>query len=246
MKFRTKATLAGACSVTLLGCSAGDGSGGPGDDDASTEPPGIDSSVGYSSDASDGGGADAARDAQAQDTAPHDSAPDAQAFAGETTPFSNADDLCTWLNQQRDGYSNHGRWSGMPISGHDTTNTTWPYHFTIDPAAAAQAQAEADRLAQGGAPAGQAIAVNFMKTLWFDGEYTAALTISSMDVPGDWVPAPLSGDVSAGLSTQNISARQGIYYQDPGGDGPVLTRVGCGASISASGQARYWVIAIRP
>lgn len=174
------------------------------------------------------------------------STPDAAAFAGEKTPFSTAEELCAWVNQQRQGYAPHDRWRGLPVSGEYHQNVTWPMAFTVDPSVSALADAEAKRVAAGGAPAGTPVQLNFNKTLWFSGLNSSSYQVTSSDVPGDWIPAQFTGDFTAGLTTGNPAARMGIYYQDPGGGGPVLARMGCGAALAANGQSRHWVILLRP
>jgi hypothetical protein len=189
-----------------------------------------------------------ARDAAGapEGSATADATADASAFAHDTPPFTNGPELCAWLNVQRQGYQPHDRWRGLPVSGEYHTNVTWPIQLAIDPALSARADAEARRVATGGSPAGTPIQLNFNKTLWFDGVSTASYTVTSRDVPGDWVAAPFTGDFTAGLTTGNPGARMGLYYQDPGGAGPVLTRVGCGGALAPDGASRVWVIAFGP
>jgi hypothetical protein len=69
---------------------------------------------------------------------------------------------------------------------------------------------------------------------------TAEVQVTARDEPGDWHPARFT--TRAALVHTNGAARMALFYQDPGGDGPVLTRMGCGAAAAPDGRARWWVV----
>jgi hypothetical protein len=173
--------------------------------------------------------------------------PDAAAFAHDMVPFSDPATLCAYVDMQRQGYSNHDAWEGLPFQGMYHSDRVWPSAMTIDPALTAAAQAEAQRLAGGGAPSGQEFALNpGTKPIYIHGVNSSAYQITSIDVPGDWVAENLTGNIYAGLSDQNVSARMGIFYQDPGMSGPVLAHLGCGAALAPDGQSRFWILEFGP
>jgi hypothetical protein len=47
------------------------------------------------------------------------------------------------------------------------------------------------------------------------------------------------------LCNSNPMMRMGVFYHDPGGDGPVLTRIGVGAADLGDGST-WWVIRFAP
>ena len=228
-------------AMAAAGCGGGDSSGPQG----WGSPPPVDGSA----NATDGGGGSAydAPSGSIDAPAPPPPGPDAAAFAHDMVPFSDPATLCAYVNKQREGYSNHDAWEGLPFQGMYHSDRAWPLDMATDPTLMASAQAEAQRLAGGGTPAGQQFALNpGTKPIYIDGVNTGAYRITSMDVPGDWVPEMLTGNIYAGLSDQNVSARMGIFYQDPGNQGPVLAHIGCGAAITPDGQARFWVLEFDP
>ena len=52
----------------------------------------------------------------------------------------------------------------------------------------------------------------------------------------------ITGNIKAGITPSNGTARMGMFYHDPGGSGPVLSKIGCGGAQSPGGSSWWWVI----
>jgi len=161
-------------------------------------------------------------------------------------PFSNAKELCGFINSERPMYASHERWRGEPWSGTYHTMKTWPYTFTIDSSLNDEAQAEADRLAKGGSPKGNPhMSSSWGRTLYVAGVNTSDYQVTGMEELCDYQIGKLASGTMA-MSSGNGSARMALYYQDPGGMGPVLTRIGCGgAAAPGTDRGMWWVVKLR-
>jgi hypothetical protein len=74
------------------------------------------------------------------------------------------------------------------------------------------------------------------------GVSSAHYVIASQEQPGDWSPEMFTGNIKAGITPTNGTARMGMFYHDPGGAGPVLSKIGCGGAQSPGGSSWWWVI----
>jgi hypothetical protein len=141
-----------------------------------------------------------------------------------------------YFNQKREGYAPHDRYKGFPFEGGYHGNVTWPLAMQWSPEAAAIAQAEADAVAAGKAPTGKATFANpGAGPLYVDGVNTTTYMVTGVEWAGNF-----TGGETCTLCSGNPFARMGLFYQDPGGDGPVLTQVGIGASDAGGGDT-VWV-----
>jgi hypothetical protein len=175
---------------------------------------------------------------------------------GEPCATSGLEDttaLYDFLMEQRRAYGGsdgihgrHDRWKGIPWVGEYHTNTTFPDVFDLDSALAARAQTEADRLAGGGAPAGEECSGQSMnqRSFWDDAIDTADWRISFAEEAGDWDPPDDGGfgggDPAFALHQSNGTSRLGFHYHDFGGDGPVITHMGIG--VSCADETTWWVL----
>ena len=70
---------------------------------------------------------------------------------GFNTPMA----MFQWVNAHRQQYSNHTPYDGYPFQGTNASSMTWTIQLAWDATLASEAQAEAERLANGGKPQGQ-------------------------------------------------------------------------------------------
>ena len=156
---------------------------------------------------------------------------------GSGSYFGSIDGMRAYVNEQRAGYWSHERWKGWPFFGGEYhTNYTWPQDFTWDEGLATQAQAEADRVTAGGTPTGDETDGNpGVAHLFIDGLYGAPYMVSGPEEANIW------GTQESALGRENGFMRMAVYYHDYGGDGPVLTKIGLGASDAGGGDT-WWVM----
>ena len=172
--------------------------------------------------------------------------PGAQASAvdpwqADRPPYAEADELCRYVNAARERSAGHERWRGAPGRGAYHQTRTWPLTFLRSPDLDRAAAAEAARVAGGGTPAGSVhVDSSWRRSLWVSGIDTGRVQVTARDEPGDWQPGRAARQ--AALINSNGAARMALYYQDPGGQGPVLTHSGCGGALTPDGRARVWVV----
>lgn len=158
--------------------------------------------------------------------------------------FKTPDELCAYVNQNRKDYQPHDRFKGPPWSGSYHMNTTWPLTLTIDSALMAEAQMRASALANGMQPQGQPYSDGQPPPhdyLWITGVDSAHYVIQTQEKPGDWT-SDLVGNIHAGITPSNGTSRMAMFYHDPGGAGPVLSKIGCGGAQSPGGSSWWWVV----
>ncbi len=170
--------------------------------------------------------------------------PDATAgpALGDCSHFATVADHVAFLNQSRIDYEPHERYRGLPWQGEYHTTITFPMTFTWSDALAASAQAEASRVAAGGAPAGTFVAGQNgeNRDMHIDGLGTAAWRITADELPGDWEIQGWGGHEYAALHPSNGSARMGFFYHDFGG-GPVIATMGVAAAVTPACRV-VWVL----
>jgi hypothetical protein len=206
------------------GCDEGRGTAGDdGDDDGST-----DSDSDSDSDADSDSDGDTDSDADTDGDSDADTDDDTEAGPpsfGESSAFDNVEDMADWINEQRQGYEPHDRYWGIPFSNdHFHGNFTWPIVMTWDDAAAAIAQNAADDIADGTMPSG----------------------LISVESGIIYVSAPCTAPYMVHTSEDTMSSvnpfmRMAAYYHDFGGEGPVLDKIGVGASDMGDGNTA-WVL----
>jgi hypothetical protein len=173
--------------------------------------------------------------------APGAGGPGPDPWQADRPPYTTAGELCRYVNAARERSRGHERWRGVPGRGSYHDLRTWPPVFTGSPDLDRLAAAEAERVARGGAPAGSVhVDSSWRRPLWVAGIGTERIQVTARDEPGDWHPARAAR--RAALVNSNGAARMALYYQDPGGEGPVLGQVGCGGASTADGRARVWVV----
>jgi hypothetical protein len=221
------ALLAG-CWLGTAGVACGDDSESSGGSSASSSSSSGGGSSGSSS-SSSSSGSDGGTDAGGGAT------------FGSGTNFSSVDEFFDYVNGQRESYAPHDRYAGFPFtSGYYHTTVTWPYTMAWSDTAAALAQAEAEAVAGGAAPSGQETFANpGQLPLYIDGLNTADYVVGGRERPGSFTTETCT------LCNSNGFARMGVFYHDPGGDGPVLTRLGIGAADMGNGDT-WWVMKFEP
>lgn len=250
--------LLAACSagdddpLTSFGTSvtAGLDSGEPGDDDGGEYDTGADTS------GEDEGGETTGvplPDAGGDDSDTGEDGPDPDPGIETCSALGDAQGLFNFVNQARADYAGegiylpHARYKGIPWqgSGHDVW--TFDNKMTWDEGLAAQARAEAQQLANGANPDGTKVngQASIHNPMWIAGIYTADWKITVTEDLDDWNPDPnnpFSSDVPFALDKSNGSARQGLHYQDFGGDGPAITRMGVGGALGEGpgGECQVW------
>lgn len=163
--------------------------------------------------------------------------------------FTSLEDFFSWVNDMRKKYAEHARASGHPCDPNDKRGAVgspvFPLKFAWDDDLARRAQQEAGRLAAGGAPKG----VQFTNQgydpvdAWGEGYFTGNWMLSAFE-DVTMVTPPSMMDLTHWnyfpLSTSNGMARVGLWFQDFHETGPVITRLGIGASVVANGT--WWVL----
>jgi hypothetical protein len=237
-----------ALLVALSGCAGGG---------SSDDGPAADAPVDAAHDAGDGrdGARDADADAPLDDAGDRDTPAGCEPTIGSGSHFAAVDEFLGYVDEQRrnyggeGGYGRHDRYKGIPWAGEYHTTTTFPNVFDRDDGLAERAQAEACRVAGGGAVQGVEIpgASPGQRPFWIHGINTADWMISVREHPGDWddISPPFVTDKRFGLHHSNGSSRLGLHYHDFGGDGPAINFVGAGASSLPDGST-WWVLQFDP
>lgn len=150
---------------------------------------------------------------------------------GSDSDLSSVTAMLEWMNEQRRGYEPHDRYRGLPdFSGRGLgeyhTTVTWPIEMEWDECAAAIAQIEADAVASSSTPTGWEVECG---GLWIEGVSTEQYMLTSKE---------------GFMHAVNPFMRQAAYYHDPGGEGPVLTKLGAGAADAGDGTT-WWVVVWR-
>jgi hypothetical protein len=181
------------------------------------------------------------------DAGASDEGGDGQPDISPCSNFAEVGELFDWINEQRGAYAGegpylpHSRYKGIPWQGEGHEIYTFATRFSWDDALAGSALEEAQRLADGGVPAGVQVAGQNgqNRDFWVDGLNTKDWRITAPEYPGDWegTYAP------SALHISNGSVRMGLYYHDFGGDGPAITRLGMAAVIAdPNACALWWVL----
>jgi len=190
----------------------------------------------------------APRPAASAPAAPHvvTERPPAATWDADRPAYGSAAELCRYLSEARVRGRDHQRFRGEPWRGAYHDVRTWPDELAIDPTLAAEAQAEAERLARDGAPKGRSYRdSSWRRPVWLDGIGGEHPQLSAQDRPGDWDPAT-DVQARAALIDTNGAVRLALLHQDGGGEGPVLRRMGCGGAPTADGRSRWWVVVLGP
>lgn len=161
---------------------------------------------------------------------------------GDCSNFATIDEHFAYLNQSRIDYEPHERYRGIAWQGEYHNMVTFPITFTWSDALATTAQAEAARVAAGGAPIGVLVPGQNgeNRDMWISGLGTASWRITAIEQPGDWEVAGFGGHEHAALHPSNGSARMDFFYHDFGGT-PVITRMGVGGVATADCRV-VWVL----
>jgi hypothetical protein len=209
-------------ALLTTACDEGRGSSGDDDDD--------DGSSDSDSDSDSDGDSDSDSDGDTDGDSDSDSDSDSDTEAGEpsfgsNSAFDDVHDMADWINSQRQGYEPHDRYWGIPFSNdHFHANFTWPIVMTWDDAAAGIAQNAADDIADGTMPTGLISVEGGI--IYVSSPCTAPYTVHT------------SEDT---MSSVNPFMRMAAYYHDFGGEGPVLDKIGIGASDMGDGDTA-WVL----
>jgi len=153
---------------------------------------------------------------------------------GSGSAFDDVTQMFAYINEQREGYLSHERWRGMPWTGSGHSTMTWPTTFVWDDALATQAQAEADAIAAGAAFTGSPATDGVTPAIYVSGVDSSHYSVAGLELSQSW-----GVESQSSLSHHHGSARMAIYYHDPGGEGPVLTRLGIGAADAGAGDTAW-------
>jgi len=242
---RSKMLLSGFVALGLVvGCAGGDEDiGGP----ASPTPAGGDAASDSSPTSSEtGDDPDTGTSDPGTDTATPE--PTRNYGPKDAPLFKTPAELCAYVNEQRDAYASHDRFKGPPWSGSYHTDTTWPLHLTVDASLSDDARGRATKLAAGAKPDGAPYSDGSPpphEWLYVSGVDTDRYVVASNEKGGDWT-TDLAGNLHAGITTNNGTARMALFYHDAGSSGPVLKRIGCGGAVSPGGSSWWWVIVMAP
>lgn len=235
-------------ALTSLGCAASSDPTSDGEDGGGGG--GIDLGGGASATTSSGAGGGATTTTTSGTTTGTTTASDGPFGSygpDDAPPFHTATELCAYVDSERASYQGHDRFRGPPWSGEYHQTVTWPLQLAADAELSSAAQAEASALAAGQPPAGQPYSDGSPpphRYLYVAGVGTDAYTIATEEIAGDWT-TDLAGNLTAGITSNNGTARMALFYHDEGGTGPTLTRIGCGGAASPSG-GRFWVVKMAP
>jgi hypothetical protein len=231
---RASLFIALACAVRAFGCSGSD-AGGASRADAAFE-------SGSGKDATSGSDSGSATDAGAKDAATTDAA-STTGGTGFTTP----NEMFEHVNATRMQYASHTPYDGYPWVGQNAPTMSWQTTLTWDAALAAEAQTEAESLAQGAAPAGNEYAYQAPtpgESIWLTGLDSPKYRLSAFsDEATVGTPAGpfTSGDPGKWHLTQNGTYRLAVAYQT--GTGSYSTKKKLGVGMSAAGATRvFWVL----
>jgi hypothetical protein len=146
---------------------------------------------------------------------------------GSDATITDVHEMADIINGFRESYSTHDRFWGVPFGEGDFhTTVTWPLVMTWSDEAAAIAQVEADGVAAGATPSGHDVVD--AGYFWVDGVNSSPYMVTTDEHH---------------MSTANTFGRMSIFYHDFGGRGPVLTRMGLGASAESDGGT-VWVLVL--
>jgi len=190
---------------------------------------------GFDFDSGSDGDSDSDSDGNGDSDSDTDAEPGEPSF-GTGSYFDSAEDMLDYVNERRQSYSTHERYKGLPFAGGGYhTNVTWPMLMEGNDSVAADAQGEADAVAGGASPRGFETESNpGANHLFMDGVNTGRYMVTGMESGGVFSTEQCT------MCNSNPFARMAVFYHDPGGDGPVLTSVGVGAS--AVGADTWWVL----
>jgi hypothetical protein len=163
------------------------------------------------------------------------------ASLGSGSHFGSVTEFFDYLNSKRESYANHKRYSGFPFSGgYYHSNETWPIKMQWSETAAVSAQSEADAVAKGSTPSGkQTFANPGQLPIAIHGINSTGYMVGGKERPGSFPTETCT------LCNSNPFMRMAVFYHDPGGEGPVLTKVGIGAADLGNGHT-WWVMRFAP
>ncbi len=150
--------------------------------------------------------------------------------------FDDVIGMFDYVNGERKGYQPHDRYRGFPLAGGYHQFVTWPIVLEWSDSAAAIAQAQADAVAGGAAPKGMPTFANpGTEPVYVDGVDTTQYMVGGVERP-DTFPTEICT-----MCRSNPAMRMSAFYHDPGGQGPVLTKLGIGAADMGNGDT-WWVL----
>lgn len=177
-----------------------------------------------------------------------------QSTVNPESHLPSVDAFFQWVNEVRRRYEPHPRACGHPNDSSQVKTQigkpVFPMEFIWDEELANRAHREANRLSRGGQPQGaqftdqgyapvMAWGVGYFTDEWmlcaFE-DVTMKVHSSSMMQMTRWDYFP--------LAPRNGMARVGLWFQDFFENGPVITRLGIGAS--ATGTGTWWVLQFGP
>ncbi|HFE47025.1 MAG TPA: hypothetical protein ENJ18_16330 [Nannocystis exedens] len=150
--------------------------------------------------------------------------------------LDDVSDMFDYVNGERQDYQPHDRYRGFPLAGGYHQTVTWPIVLEWSDSAAAIAQAQAQAVAQGAAPKGMPTFANpGTEPVYVEGVDTTMYMVEGVERPDQFLTEICT------LCNSNPAMRMSVFYQDPGGQGPVLTKLGIGAADMGNGDT-WWVL----
>lgn len=149
--------------------------------------------------------------------------------------------MADYVNFQRQVYSVHDPVDGYPDACEHADAMTWSITFSWDDTLAAEAQAEAERLASGGSPNGR-------RYEHFDGGFdnkgSEDMYLSGLETPKYWICGESDPNKYHDWhDSGNGAIRLGLFYQTGTGSYNTKSRIGVGMADTSSGTT-WWVILI--
>jgi hypothetical protein len=167
-------------------------------------------------------------------------------ISGGGTGFTSPKDMFDWVNSTRQQYSNHIPYDGYPFQGQNADLMTWSLILAWDDGLAAEAQAEADKVAGGAMPEGEYYPFQNEagEGFWVTGLETNRYKVTAMsdaatppgtDVWGNEKPPNKWHDTANGFY------RMAVAYQTGTGEFNQKSKLGVGAAEGGN-QQTWWVL----
>lgn len=168
-------------------------------------------------------------------------------ISGGGTGFTSPEQMFDWVNQVRDQYKGHIPYDGYPFQGNNADVMTWSLVMTWDAGLAAEAQAEAEKLAAGAEPTGLYYPYQNEadgEGMWLSGLETAKYMVSAKSdgyLKGGTDPFGNPEAPHKWHDTGNGFYRMAVAYQTGTGTFNHKSLLGVGAAEGGD-QVTWWVL----
>ncbi|TET33821.1 MAG: hypothetical protein E3J72_15880 [Planctomycetota bacterium] len=150
-----------------------------------------------------------------------------------------AQDMFNHINKLRGEYTSHGPYDGYPWKGQNADSMTWSITMTADSGLTGEAQAEAERVRDGGDPAGERFGYQNGggEPFWATGIDTPKYMITG------WSTDQLDGNLYGRWHTKaNGTFRLGCAYQSGSGQYNKKHLLGVGKADVQDKNEIWWVL----